>query len=78
MLDKDFEFKIEHQLVLPLFANYFVNIQKLFPSRLKQILYVIQSLRNDADYKEGVNKKKVFLQLKMLKEFYKTVFGEQL
>ncbi|MBM2815037.1 MAG: hypothetical protein HW421_1799 [Ignavibacteria bacterium] len=64
---------IDHRTVQTLFAEQFCNRRKILPSKYKSILQDMQKIRNDADYKDGINKKLSKQQLKSANEFLKII-----
>jgi len=76
LFNKNYSFKIDHKNVLSLFINDFINRKKLFPSMFKKMIYEMQDIRNDADYKSGVGKSTANKQLKYANEILKIIFLE--
>jgi len=60
---------IDHRTIQTLFSDNFFNRRKILPSKYKEYLSDLQTIRNHSDYKAGINKKKASIQLKMSNEF---------
>lgn len=60
---------IDHRTVQSLFADTFVNRNKILPSKYKTILYDLHNIRIDADYKLGIKRQTAKIQLQNAKDF---------
>ncbi len=68
---------ISHPAVQSKFHAELIHRRKIYPSRLKSYLRVLQDERNTADYKQdSVSKKVASSQLKKAKDFVETIARE--
>jgi len=63
LYDKGLKPAIDHRTVQSLFADAFVNRNKILPSKYKAILYDLHNIRIDADYKLGIKRQTAKVQL---------------
>jgi uncharacterized protein (UPF0332 family) len=64
---------MDHRTVQTLFTEHYCNRRKVLPSKYKGFLPEMQHQRNNADYKNGVQKKTANKQLKDAKEFFELI-----
>lgn len=76
LLNKGYSPVIDHKNVLSLFINEFINRKKRFPSLFKKYFYELQTTRNEAYYKNGINKNKAKKQLNIAFEFFNVIISE--
>jgi len=60
---------IDHKTVNTLLSDNFFNRRKIIPSKYKRYLSDLQIIRNEADYRKGINAKLAKLQLETAIEF---------
>jgi uncharacterized protein (UPF0332 family) len=66
---------MDHKVVQILFTDNYFNRRKILPSKYKSYLNDLQKIRNDADYKNGINKKTAKQQLKEANELVELILG---
>ncbi len=69
--------KIDHRVVLSLFANTLISARKMYSSELKSHLYDLQNVRNIADYStKSVSKKEASKQLALARKFVSHILNK--
>ena len=66
---------IDHKPVQASFNRFLLHERKIFPASMKTELLNLQNVRGEADYRDGIGKKRAAAQLKQAEQFVSVIFS---